>query len=384
MKRLACIGVGLVLLSLVAVLVAQQSAPTADSISRVGTAPNQQYNTFVVDAGKAIAYAKQIMRGSPAGASGESVESALNRLEWKADNLSVDWGDITNKPIIQGVTSISANRVEWTSDADGIFGTGTQDVEDALTYLDNVTLSQWPGSLSWGRITSKPTHWQWSLLSGRPSVWPGTVPSSRTTFSSDAGGIFGTGTRNVGDALAYLDDYAPASRWPTWAEVQTQSGSGLSANTVTLNTSGFDGTLTSSTSTVQFLADAVDNLGLGWETVNFTSSIGATGSTIRSASFGHQHFLQMGKMVVFSLNPQFTMERSGTDRSFTLSLPSTVRSGFEIQPNILGDPLEYDSRGITGSSIYIRVKSDAFSSGRSHEIVRASVYGYISGFYIKQ
>ena len=49
------IGLGL-LLVVVAVVLAQ--LPSRDSITRVGDAPNQQYNTYVVDAGKAIAYAK--------------------------------------------------------------------------------------------------------------------------------------------------------------------------------------------------------------------------------------------------------------------------------------------------------------------------------------
>ena len=377
MKRIIPFGIGIIFLVCVAVLLAQ--IPSRDAITRVGTTTNQQYSTYVVDAGKALAYAKQIMRGTPGSGTGESVESSLLRLEYKADNLSVDWSDITNKPVLQGASSISANQVEFTSDADGIFGTGTQDVEDALTYLDNVTLSQWPGSLGWGRIASKPTHWQWSLLSGRPSVWPGTLGAGKVTWTSDAGGLFGSNTQNVSQALSYLDDVATASRWPTWAEVQTQSQTGLPATSVTLNTTGFDGNFSSAHSNVQLMANRIDDLSLQFKPISHSATVGVDGTSnyARNVRISTQHYMEQGKLIYYYLgNVSFNLESPGSFNTFTVRMPRQARTGFRFFPTVTGDNVTVGTRGIEGYYMYLYASNVRWEGNPNTARVDFSMWGF--------
>ena len=83
MKRfLACIAV--------LVLMMAGSAIAQDTISRIGASATFREQTEVVSTDKIFVYAKQVARGSVGGASGESVESALNRLFALVGDRSVE------------------------------------------------------------------------------------------------------------------------------------------------------------------------------------------------------------------------------------------------------------------------------------------------------
>ena len=379
------IGLGL-LLVVVAVVLAQ--LPSRDSITRVGDAPNQQYNTYVVDAGKAIAYAKQVMRGSPTDASGESVESALVRIDYRLDNLSIDWNDVTNKPLLGGgsaVQSLNADRVRWTDDAGGIFGTGTQNVAQALTYLDDVTVDQWGGVLPWGRIGGAPATWEWSRVSGRPSVWPGTLGATRVTWSSDADGIFGIGTRNVADALSYLDNYGPASRWPTWSDVRTQSGTGLQATDVKMDTSGFNGYLGSVHSNAQFVGDALDDVieKYTWGgTASMTTTSDGTGEDPDRVVIHRRQAYRVGDGVFIS--GYFNMDGDWGTAYVTLPLPvsTTVSANQYITVNTGNTDIIYETEGYANAN---GVRITVIKQGTHRPSVTAQDVGVrFSGFYFRK
>ena len=380
-----CSAVTLVLCAVVLIVWAQ--APTRDTITKETL--SQQYNTYVVDAGKAIVYAKQVQMGSVPGNTGESVESAVNRLRYDLDNISIDWSEIQNKPIIRdAATTINADQVRWSDDANGIFGDGTQNVSQALTYLDDVNVSQWGGVFPWSRIQNRPTVWAWNNISGRPGVWPGSVPASRVSWSSDAGGIFGTGTRNISDALSYLDDFGPASRWPTWTELSAQGN--LPALNVSVNTTNFNGALNSTHSNVQAVADRVDDLAFNLSRISFTPVWGADARRpplgIRVYS---KIFLEWGKLVYFSVRIEWAVRTtSQRDATLSMTLPRAAVGGATFHPEVVYNGPASDNKlrsgsGIVGSTAFFTVDSSDLSGPSSEGSYTAGQSATVWGFYLK-
>ena len=376
--RIVCVGIGVLIILCGALLWAQTGIPPADSLTRVG-APHQLYRTYAVDTGKIAFYAKQIGRGEIAGDNVESVDSALNRIEYDIENLQLPWGDITSQPALADLTGdVPASRVTFTSDAGGIFGTDTTYVQAALAYIDDRQVADWPGAYPYSRLSGRPTlpstvaglsgTFPWSRISSQPSVSSllGNFPWSRIT-----------------DKPVY------ATRWPTFTDITgSLPASRLSgtfpASRVSLVTTGFNDALNSNHTNVQAMAARVNNLPYKAKVLTYAPT--ASGAYGTPRFYGSEtRAYQWGNMIIFNIDVELTIRNSSkSDKTFSITLPSTAVANKLFRPVIQSyqENVELGTSAITGNRVYLVMKAKAFVNRGDYYDAGHSFD--VSGYYIQQ